>query len=136
MPNVKVCFTEDDSSISVDTYCFKTMTPDGFAKVDYKKEMHKVNVLNEYEQEETDLTSQTVTDICTYEEIETFHDNLITDLYRRERTVKFSDLTQAEKKYFIVPLRLVQAGDHREYKIDTNLIKKVTKIAQKGYKNV
>jgi len=50
---------------------------------------------------------------------------LFTDLYRRDREVNFSE-GELEKKYYIVPLKLVKNdGEFVRYEIDRKLIAKV-----------
>lgn len=57
------------------------------------------------------------------------------DLYRRDRTINFSE-QELDKKYFVVPIKLTQKyGDRVRYEIDKKFIVKVAEIAKNGYKN-
>ena len=59
---------------------------------------------------------------------------MFTDLYRRDREVNFSE-GELEKKYYIVPLKLVKNdGEFVRYEIDRKLISKVEQLTLNGYK--
>ena len=79
--------------------------------------------------------------VGTLNEIETFHQFLMHDLYREEKPINFSEAfsqgREIDKKYYIVPLKLTSApGDVVSYSIDRDLIKYVDKINRHGYKEL
>ena len=57
------------------------------------------------------------------------------DLYRRERNIRFDSLSEEEKKYYIVPLRLVPSSKPEmwSYVVDKKLIQRVTQLSKQGY---
>jgi hypothetical protein len=106
----------------MDTYAYKSLLPEGFVEVDFESELFKQNVMNEYQVPVEDKTDQTVHQICTYRQLELFHQILFTDLYRRDRSINFCE-QELDKKYFVVPIKLTQQhGSIARYELDRNFI--------------
>ena len=82
-----------------------------FVNVDLQKEEILERVVNEYKPEEDDLYSFPIANMCTVSQLEIFHKTLIKDLYRRERKIKFNPADNIPKRYYIVPLRLIEPLD-------------------------
>ena len=137
IPNINICFNDEDdqgqNAFGMDTYAYKSLSKDGILEVDYDSELYKQNILNDYKVLDEDKTDQTVENICTQREIEMFHQTLFMDLYRRDRSINFNE-QELDKKYFIVPIKLVQQnGSRARYKLDRRFIQKVARIAAQGY---
>ena len=133
IPNINICYNDEDdegnNAFGMDTYAYKSLNKNGVLEVDYDSELYKQNVLNDYRIAEDDKTDQTVDNICTQREIELFHFTLFMDLYRRDRSIDFSE-KEIDKKYFVVPIKLVDRHENRaRYELDTKFIKKIAKIA-------
>ena len=83
---------------------------------------------------------QCIKDVCTVQQIQTFHRTLVRDLYRREVSVDYAkDLGHVEKRYFLVPLKLRKSGgeekDILRYEVDKKMLEKVEQLSQRGYKD-
>ena len=143
VPNVKVNFTVNEATFGQDTYAFKSLVqgPDqALAEVDLDDELYKEQVVNEYERNEIDEVDQCIKDICTVQQIQTFHRTLVRDLYRRELSVDFAKgVEHVEKRYFLVPLKLrKETGAEKgvlRYEVDKKLLEKVEQLSLRGYKD-
>lgn len=84
-----------------------------------------------------DLIDQEVS-VGTLHQIETFHRYVFSDLFKEEkRLTKEKEALPKEKKYYVVPLRLVSCeGGSLEYAVDTKLLRKVEQISMNGYEGV
>lgn len=80
------------------------------------------------------------------EQLEIFYQSFILDLYRRENKINYDNsANNIEKRYFIVPLRLVENDDDPAhytngqrstlmYAVDTRLLQKTERLYKVGYK--
>jgi len=108
----------------MDLYAYKQMPATGTLLVDVDRELHKQNEHDDYQVEGVDLSDQTILNVCTAKQLEIFHRQLVTDLYRRERAVDFS-VRDDEKKYYLVPLRMSAADANLgkiQYEIDRKML--------------
>ena len=154
VPNIKVNFTESSETFCQDTYKFQSMRrcdlQNGqFANLVYVDLNHEYNLekrVNEYVPQEEDIFDQPLDNICTVEQLEIFYRTLVMDLYRREYKINYNlQADNIEKRYFIVPLRLIEVGDPSHYTpdgqrqvltyaVDHKLLQKTERLHKQGYK--
>ena len=116
----------------MDTYAYMPLPTSQRLEVDFKNQIYKQNELDDYIILEDDKHDRTIRDVCTLEELETFHSTLFLDLYRRDRDIKFNTKPE-QKKYYILPLIKTQESETKcEYVVDIKLMRKVMKL-KRGY---
>lgn len=77
--------------------------------------------------------------VGTLEELETFHEFLMKDIYREEKSINFaaafSQGREIDKKYYILPLRLQESMDQDTlvYSIDRDLMRYICRLNKEGY---
>lgn len=141
IPSVNIYHTmlekdkNDELCFGQDTYAFRPLGQDGILNMDLNLEYEKLLTLDDYKTDPQDNLDQVVQNICTQNQLETFHETLFLDLYRQERKVSYDSLKDLDKKYYIIPLKRVETGDNSKirYEIDKPLIEKVENIVLNGY---
>lgn len=115
--------------------------------VDLDREFFKETVVNEFEQDEDDLSELLIRSVCTARQLEIFHKTLFTDLYHANIELSFEAKDYQEKRYFIVPLKLKQQDraspsasnacgrGSLTYEVDRNLLQKTERLFLHGYKS-
>lgn len=143
IPNLQISFTEDEQNFNKDTYLFKTISQDGIS-VDIDKEIYKQNGINEYERADISMEEDDhLIEPGTINQIEIFHKYLMSDLFKRHKDIQYDTCLNEEnskktKKYYIIPLKLDKSckdPNQLKYKIDNQMLEKVEKLCENGYKN-
>jgi hypothetical protein len=59
------------------------------------------------------------------------------DIFKRQKDIKYDECQKQEniKKYYIIPLKIVENNQKLSYKVDEKLLMKVEKLCMNGYKN-
>ena len=106
IPNVDICFTDDEQTFLRDTYIFKSLIskkiyqkdstelglPENIETVEFSqsKEIFKATLLADYSKEALkDEQHDQFVRVGTLNQIETFHRYLMSDLFREEKPINF-----------------------------------------------
>lgn len=160
IPSVDICFpTEERDEVTRDTYIFKSVISKCLQVQDDKTVVDESERLSFSLQDEIkkhreyqDFShahieheqQQQYVQVGTLEEVETFQNFFVRDLFREQKEVNFNAPFQPgreiDKKYYFVPLRLCKdesdCVDNLLYKIDRDLMRYIVQIKDKGYKTL
>ena len=111
--------------------------------IDVREEIRRAREYQDFSAERLkDERADQYVQLGTLEELETFHEFLMRDLYREEKPINFKEAftngREKDKKYYVVPLKRkeVVEKDKLEYAIDREMMKYVVKLNKEGYRKL